>query len=571
MSNKFNLHQLLESKFLLGICLIFALFSVRTKADVAADVETNILESVNNQTQTLGWEFSPAVDIEVTSLGLFDAGSDGLEDAHEIGLWTEDRNLLATANMPAGTGTTKIGNFRYIEISPVELKTGITYVIGALYLGIQGGGLLDQSPLTRDWFLGSFSFLNNGIVKTFAHEIIFGDGRQSSQQISGLRFPIDMNPDITEAILGPSFMFEVKGKTPTVFLRCPGDVNSDGTQDITTLVSDVGTNRLTATIRDVTGKLINQVNFDGLLHPVDMEVMTDINANDASELVVLGKAQGSVQAEVRDSLTGALLGTVDFGPDVKPFDLEIVPDQNGNGIPELAVLGENPVQAEVRDALTGNLLNTLSYTNNVTPKDLLILPDSNGKGGPEMGVLGEHDDPNKSDRVEIRDLLTGKWVRSVYYGKITANKAQLVPDLNNNGTPEIAVLDTSNDKVTVLVKDSVTRAPVGYFGYDPNYAPGKLLVVPDVNGNGASEITVFGKNSNNRTQKALVRDGKTKKRIRNVFFNKAFEPDDLVVIPDINDNGASEIGMLGTRPDNGLMRLIIKDSKSGTLVGTVNF
>lgn len=188
-----------------------------------------------------------------------------------------------------------------------------------------------------------------------------------------------------------------------------------------------------------------------------------------------------------------------------------------------------------------------------------------------MGVLGEHDDPNKSDRVEIRDLLTGKWVRSVYYGKITANKAQLVPDLNNNGTPEIAVLDTSNDKVTVLVKDSVTRAPVGYFGYDPNYAPGKLLVVPDVNGNGASEITVFGKNSNNRTQKALVRDGKTKKRIRNVFFNKAFEPDDLVVIPDINDNGASEIGMLGTRPDNGLMRLIIKDSKSGTLVGTVNF
>ena len=38
----------------------------------------------------------------------------------------------------------------------------------------------------------------------------------------------------------------------------------------------------------------------------------------------------------------------------------------------------------------------------------------NGKGGPETGVLGEHDNPGKSDRVEIRDLLTGKWVRHLF-------------------------------------------------------------------------------------------------------------------------------------------------------------
>ena len=258
-------------------------------------------------------------------------------------------------------------------------------------------------------------------------------------------------------------------------------------------------------------------------------------------------------------------------PNNPPVDLEIVPDQDGNGIPELAVLGESPAQVETRDALTGNLVKTMNYTDNMTPKDLVVLPDLNGKDGPEMGVLGEHDDPNKSDRVEIRDLLTGKWVRSLYYGKVTVSQAQVVPDLNNNAVPEIAVLRTTNGKVNVFVKDSVSNKLIRSFGFDPNYPPGELRVVPDVNGNGASEIAVFGKNSNNQTQKAQVKDGKTKKLIRNVFFDKTFDPADLVVMPDMNGNGASEIAMLGKRTESGLTRVIIKDSKTGGLVGKVDF
>lgn len=78
-------------------------------------------------------------------------------------------------------------------------------------------------------------------------------------------------------------------------------------------------------------------------------------------------------------------------------------------------------------------------------------------------------------------------------------------------------------------------------------------MVPDVNNNDFSEIAVFGKNPSSKTQKAQVKDGKNKKQIRNVFFNKSINPADLVVMPDMNGNGASEIGMLGTRESGGLV------------------
>ena len=80
----------------------------------------------------------------------------------------------------------------------------------------------------------------------------------------------------------------------------------------------------------------------------------------------------------------------------------------------------------------------------------------------------------------------------------------------------------------MLIRDATNNAFVRGYGFDPNFAPGKQLVVPDVSGNSASEIAVFGKNPANQTQKAQVKDGNATK-------------------------------------------LFIKDSKTGTLVGSVDF
>ena len=361
---------------------------------------------------------------------------------------------------------------------------------------------------------------------------------------------------------------------PPLMLAPLGDVNGNNTQDIASIEFDQLAKIVTATIKDTeNGNLIQQFSFSANIRPIAVEIMDDINANSAPEIVLLGR--GSNVAEIRDSLSGAQLGTVNFNPDMTAVDLKIVADQDGNGIAELAMLGENspslgPVLVEIRDALTEKLVDSINFTDNMTPIGLLVLPNINGKRGQEIGVLGEHDDPNKPDRVEIRDMQSGKWVKNLTYGKFTVHQAHVVDDLNNNGGVEVAVLRTSQDKVNVLTKDVLNKTAVSNIGYSPNYAPGQLLVVPDVNGNGISELAVFGKNPNNQTQKVQIKDAKTNHTIRNVFFNKALEPNDLVVIPDINANGASEIVFLGTRA-NGNRRVLIKDSKTGSLIKRLVF
>ena len=170
-------------------------------------------DSFNNQTQTQGWEFSPTVGIQVVSLGLFDGETDGLVDPHEIGLWNTSGILLTSITIPEGVATTKVDNFRYIDIPQIRLRASQNYVIGALYLGIQGGGTLDPDPEDRDIFF-------DGSPASFAPEITFVDQRISTQQTSGLTFPTVMTSG--PAILGPSFLFQAIPEPSTYLLFAIG-------------------------------------------------------------------------------------------------------------------------------------------------------------------------------------------------------------------------------------------------------------------------------------------------------------------------------------------------------------
>ncbi|MEO7514318.1 MAG: PEP-CTERM sorting domain-containing protein [Verrucomicrobiota bacterium] len=90
-------------------------------------------------TGTRGWSFfnGPNNPIAITQLGVFDIGGDGLVNSHQIGVWTTDGVLLATATLPAGTSGSLVDNYRYVSISPVTLPGGFManggYIIAAQY------------------------------------------------------------------------------------------------------------------------------------------------------------------------------------------------------------------------------------------------------------------------------------------------------------------------------------------------------------------------------------------------------------------------------------------------------
>lgn len=73
-------------------------------------------------TGTKGWAFvnsSVSPYMAITQLGVYDNNGDGLANSHDVGLWTADGTLLASATVPAGTAAPLVGGFRYMPISPV--------------------------------------------------------------------------------------------------------------------------------------------------------------------------------------------------------------------------------------------------------------------------------------------------------------------------------------------------------------------------------------------------------------------------------------------------------------------
>lgn len=369
--------------------------------------------------------------------------------------------------------------------------------------------------------------------------------------------------------------FEVQeGEVPAVdaWLRSLGDTTRDGTPEIAVVTRVDGKNL--ATVKDAgNGALISQFEFSAALRPVDVKVMEDLGFGYgyglAANLVLLGG--GPAEAETRDALTGDLLGAVTFSLSFSPVDLAVLPDQNGNGIPELAMLATGSTKVEVRDAVTGNLVNSLWFDEQLEPRQVLALPDLNGNGSAEVGVVLCKD--NQADRVVVKDTRTRAWVKTLWSGADLL-QAEQVADRNRNGAPEVAMLwrDPAPGDTHVWVVDAATGLRVASLaGFNKGFTPLKLVVVADVTGNGVEEYAVLGRKSETGQVAATILDGATSQWVNRIWFNTDCTPLDLVSIADINGNGAEELVMLGRCGTEGQLRAFVKDAKTGELLREMRF
>ena len=87
---------------------------------------------VNQGTFTLGYSFEVNTSISVTALAVFDAGSDGLNVSHQVGIWDATGNLLASTWVAAGTGGPILGGYRYATIPDLPLTAGNIYYVGSV-------------------------------------------------------------------------------------------------------------------------------------------------------------------------------------------------------------------------------------------------------------------------------------------------------------------------------------------------------------------------------------------------------------------------------------------------------
>lgn len=88
---------------------------------------------------TVGYEFQVgAFDLEVLSLGMWDQNGDGFAAEHVVSLWEATllpSAPLASVTLPAGVGSTLIGEFRFADITPITLTAGGHYLVAFHALG----------------------------------------------------------------------------------------------------------------------------------------------------------------------------------------------------------------------------------------------------------------------------------------------------------------------------------------------------------------------------------------------------------------------------------------------------
>jgi hypothetical protein len=146
-----------------------------------------------------------------------------------------------------------------------------------------------------------------------------------------------------------------------------------------------------------------------------------------------------------------------------------VPDINGNLSPEIAALLTLPdgqPQVIIKDSDTKELIAKMDFGNpNQTAKGVTGLLDITGNGAPEVAVLLTRRDGVSV--VQMRDGRTGQWIDKIYFFcPPWETKAVASQDLNLDGVSEVSVLATRPDgKVATKIKDSISKELMNWIGF----------------------------------------------------------------------------------------------------------
>ena len=195
------------------------------------------------------------------------------------------------------------------------------------------------------------------------------------------------------------------------------------------------------------GALIRTTTYlDKSAHAVTLAAVPDMSGNGRSEIAVLARrAKGRPVVSIRDGVNGKLVKNINlFTTNWRPLDLAVVDSVNGNGSPDVAVLAENGsgrIAVEVRDGSTGAQLKRIVYLSaKWTPHQLRALPDSNGNGAVELAVLAANDAGNI--RAEVRDARSGNRIKAVnFLSTAFAPVAMAVlDDIEQSDADELALL-----------------------------------------------------------------------------------------------------------------------------------
>jgi exo-beta-1,3-glucanase (GH17 family) len=149
------------------------------------------------------------------------------------------------------------------------------------------------------------------------------------------------------------------------------------------------------------------------------------------------------------------------------------------------------------------------------------------------------------------------------FGTTLTRDASWLEDQNGNGVGEVALLRQDLDKgeTQVHIKDGQTgnQIKVMHF-FGSGWTPVALVRLPDLNSNGSQELAVLAFHERIGTVRVIIKDTATGGLISKIDFDNDFKAKELMV------RGDNHIAVLGTNPVNNMSQVEVRGALDGALV-----
>lgn len=139
-------------------------------------------------------------------------------------------------------------------------------------------------------------------------------------------------------------------------------------------------------------------------------------------------------------------------------------------------------------------------------------------------------------------------------------------DQNGNGAEELALLQNDLDKgqIRVILKDGWTTKAIRTMRFfSRGWIPVALIALPDLNSNGSQELAVLAFHERASAVRVIIRDSATEELIGTIDFDGDFEPKELMV------RGSNHIAVLGVHPVKNITQVEVRHAVSGALINKI--
>jgi hypothetical protein len=315
---------------------------------------------------------------------------------------------------------------------------------------------------------------------------------------------------------------------------------------------------------------------DFFLKPQPLCALPDVNGNGYADFAVLwwDSVRNGSETYVKDPKTGKAINEMSFDTMFKPLSLAVVDNKDTYSI---ASLGVNTDTGEITvrsiDVLSGMLIKNISFEKQYNPISLAVISDMNGNDAPEFAVLGVNSTTSEAV-MQIKDAKSGASLKNVSFGKDFAAKSfAVVPNVDLKGNPGVAVLGIKRgkNKVVAQVINAKTGTLVSSVVFSNASTPKGFAVIPGIDGKGAPGLAVLGINTTTGDVTVQVKNAKTGVQVNNIPVDKAYLPRELLVVSDINKNHDSAFAILGVNTNTAGVSIQVINAKTGVPIKNIAF